>query len=213
MRSPPDDDRWAAYHAGQHGRPPRDLLLRALTLSGPGHGRTAIDLGCGAGIETRALLGAGWRVLAIDGDPGTETRLRRTIGGHSPRLTVSTIPYADLTALPAADLIYAGYSLPFQNRESFDRIWSLMRAADPRWLAVNIFGVHDSWAGDPEMTFLTGAEARSLTDGMSLAYWHEQDADGPAFSGPKHWHVFDLIATTDVDSRFGVNRTRRAHDP
>jgi hypothetical protein len=35
---------------------------------------------------------------------------------------------------------------------------------------------------------------------MSLAYWDEQDEDGTAFSGPKHWHVFDLIATTDVDS-------------
>jgi len=25
-------------------------------------------------------------------------------------------------------------------------------------------------------------------------------AGGRAFSGPKHWPVFDLIATTDVDS-------------
>jgi trans-aconitate methyltransferase len=190
---------WAAYHAQQHRRPPRDLLIRTLKLAGPGRGRTAIDLGCGAGIETRALLDAGWQVLAIDSEPSTEARLRRTIGGHSPRLTISTIPYAGLTALPTADLIYAGYSLPFQDRASFDRVWSLVRAAGPRWLAVNVFGVHDSWAADPEMVFLTRAEARSLTAGMRLVHWREEDEDGSAFSGPKHWHVFDLIATTDVD--------------
>jgi trans-aconitate methyltransferase len=201
-------DHWATYNAGQGGRPPRELLRRALALTGPGRGRMAIDLGCGAGIETRALLDAGWRVLAIDGEPGTPARLHRTIGGHSPRLTISTLPYADLTALPPAELIYAGYSLPHQNRASFDRLWSLVRRAHPRYLAVNLFGVHDSWASDPDMTFLTASETRALADGLTVVHWHEEDAVGPAFSGPKHWHVFDLIATTDVDgdepSRHGL---------
>jgi hypothetical protein len=190
---------WATFNSQQGGRPPRDLLLRALALAGPGRGRLAIDLGCGAGIETRALLDAGWRVLAIDGEPGTTTRLRRTIGGHSPRLTISTLTYAAMTALPPADLIYAGYSLPHQNPESFARIWSLVRSAAPRILAANLFGVRDSWAGDPNMTFLTVPEARALLEGMNIAYWYEEDEDGTAFDGPKHWHAIDLIATADVD--------------
>lgn len=189
-----DFQHWADFNARQGARPPRDLLVRALAFAGPGRGRTAIDLGCGAGIETRALLAAGWRVHAIDGEPGTSARLLRTIGGHSARLTISTLSYGDLTALPPADLIYAGYALPHQHPESFARVWSLVRAADPRWLAVNIFGVRDAWAGRADMTFLTASEARALTEGMNLAYWYEEDEFGPAFSGPKHWHVFDIIA-------------------
>jgi trans-aconitate methyltransferase len=136
----PDYTHWAAYNARQSGRPVRDLCRRAMALTGPGAGRTAIDLGCGAGVETRALLDAGWRVLAIDGEPGTEARLLRTIGGRHERLTVRVENFADLTALPPADLLYSGYALPYQSRASFDRLWPFVRAARPRVLAINVLG-------------------------------------------------------------------------
>jgi trans-aconitate methyltransferase len=195
-----DHAHWAAYNARQSGRPVRDLCRRAMELAGPGAGRTAIDLGCGAGIETRALLDAGWRVLAIDGEPGTEARLLRAIGGRHERLTVRTENFIDLTALPSADLIYSGYALPYQPRESFDRLWALVGAARPGVLAVNVLGDRDAWAGDETQTFLTAAEARDLAAGLRIAHWHEEDAVGPAFSGPKHWHVFDLIAVAPTVS-------------
>jgi trans-aconitate methyltransferase len=187
---------WAAYNARQPGRPVRDLCRRAMEVAGPGAGRLAIDLGCGAGVETRALLDAGWRVLAIDGEPGTGARLLRTIGGRHDRLTVRTGDFADLTELPPAELIYSGYSLPYQPRASFDRLWTLIRAARRGVLAVNILGDRDAWAGDESRTFLTAAEVRELAGGLRIEHWHEEDAVGPAFSGPKHWHVFDLIAAT-----------------
>jgi hypothetical protein len=60
--------------------------------------------------------------------------------------------------------------------------------------AVDVFGIHDSWSATPWMTFLTAAEARSLAGGLIVERWHEQDEINPAFSGPKHWHVFELIA-------------------
>ena len=191
---------WAAYNARQTGRPVRDLCRRAMELAGPGAGRTAIDLGCGAGVETRALLDAGWRVLAIDGEPGTEARLLRTIGGRHARLTVRTVNFADLNGLPPADLIYSGYALPYQTRESFDRVWALVRAAQTGVLAVNILGDHDAWAADDTRTFLTAGEARDLVTGLRIAHWHEEDAVGSAFSGPKHWHVFDLVAVAPTVS-------------
>lgn len=182
---------WAEYNARQGDRPIRDLCRRALTLTGPGAGRTAVDLGCGAGLETRALLAAGWAVLAIDSEAGTEARL----GAH-PALTVRTCAFADLAELPAADLIHAGYALPFQTRASFDRLWTRLRSAlrPGGRLAVDLFGVRDSWAGDPAMTFLNADEVRALTAGLEIEHWHERDEPGPAFSGPKHWHVFELIA-------------------
>ena len=198
MNHQPDFAHWAAYNARQPGRPVRDLCRRAMALAGPGAGRTAIDLGCGAGVETRALLDDGWRVLAIDGEPGTEARLLRTIGGRHDRVTVRVENFADLTTMPPADLVYSGYALPYQPRAAFDRLWTLVRAAQPEVLAVNVLGDRDAWAGDEARTFLTAAEARDLANGLRIAHWHEEDAVGPAFSGPKHWHVFDLIAVAPI---------------
>jgi predicted RNA methylase len=77
---------WDEYNGIQGSRAVRPLLQTALEHACTG--RTAIDLGCGAGVETRALLNAGWRVHAIDGAPGTEAVLRRTVGGIHQRLTV-----------------------------------------------------------------------------------------------------------------------------
>lgn len=189
-------EHWARYNAGQTTRPVRELCGRAMSLAGPGRGRVAIDLGCGGGRETAALLDAGWRVLAIDNEPGTEARLLRTIGGRHPALTVRTCGFQELSELPDADLIHAGYSLPYQRRDSFDRLWTTLRSAlrPGGRLAVHIFGEHDSWADDPAMTFLGSSEARSLVDGLEIEHWHEEDEFGPAYSGPKHWHVFHIIA-------------------
>ncbi|BCJ44176.1 methyltransferase [Actinoplanes ianthinogenes] len=183
---------WARYNAGQGDREPRETLRRALDLAGRETGRTAVDLGCGAGRETRALLDGGWRVHAYDSEP---TMLSATDRTH-PALTAHLLGFEQITELPPADLVYAGYALPYQSRASFDRLWTLIRAAlRPGGLvAVDLFGVHDAWAGTPGMTFLTAAEATALATGLTVEHWHEEDEVGPAFGGPKHWHVFELIA-------------------
>jgi hypothetical protein len=63
---------------------------------------------------------------------------------------------------------------------------------------VNIFGVRDTWATEPSMTFVDRDEVGRLIDGLELVDLREEDADGPAFSGPKHWHPFDVIARRPV---------------
>jgi len=188
-----DDAHWVRYNARQGGRPVRPLCRDAMRLLTSG---TAIDVGCGAGRETRALLEAGWRVHAVDGSPDTREVVPRTIGGVHNRLTLEVSPYSALGALPPADLIYAGYSLPYQPPESFRRVWKLLRAAlrPGGVLAVNLFGERDSWAGEQGMTFLTDAATRALLDGLEIISWEQEDAPGPAFSGTKHWHIHDVLA-------------------
>jgi hypothetical protein len=44
---------WAEYNDSQRGREVRPLCSELIALAGDGAGRDAIDLGCGAGIETR----------------------------------------------------------------------------------------------------------------------------------------------------------------
>jgi trans-aconitate methyltransferase len=189
-----DGAHWAAYNDDQGGRPARPLLADALALAGAGVGRRALDLGCGAGIETAALLRAGWAAYAIDAAPGTCQRLHRIAAGGP--LTVQVADLARLDRLPSAALVYAGYALPYLAPAAFHRLWRLIRGClqPGGWLVVNLFGDRDEWAGTPGETFLSEPAARALLAGLDVHRFAVEDAVGPARGGPKHWHVFDIIA-------------------
>ncbi|PVZ53661.1 hypothetical protein C9424_17135 [Arthrobacter sp. H-02-3] len=79
MDNPADSKVWTEYTAAQATRGVRPLCLEAMGLAGPGNGRRAIDLGCGAGKETLALLDGGRQVLAVDSLPDTRERLLATV--------------------------------------------------------------------------------------------------------------------------------------
>jgi hypothetical protein len=59
---------------------------------------------------------------------------------------------------------------------------------------VNVFGTRDTWAGDPFMTFVERDAVERMAAGLEVLALDEEDADGASFVGPKHWHVFDLVA-------------------
>ena len=67
------------------------------------------------------------------------------------------------------------------------------RVANGRF-AGNFFGTYDSWAVNEHMTFHLKAEVQALFSNFSLEHFHEQDAPGRSASGPKHWHIFTVIA-------------------
>jgi hypothetical protein len=48
------------------------------------------------------------------------------------------------------------------------------------------------------MTFHTREQLEGLFTGFDVHVFREQDEDGPAVSGPKHWHMFHVIATKRV---------------
>ncbi len=202
------DTDWAAYYALVSGREPRELVLRAAAWVGaPGH---AVDLGCGDGTETAWLLGQGWSVTAVDRTqeavPLVWDKVSATPGGDESAQTVlgdrlETV-VAELTEyrLPEADLVLASVSLPFLSPEAFEPVWTRARAAlrPGGVLAVNLFGVRDSWAqpdtGPAGMTFHTRAEVEELVADLETLELDEQEYDGPSGLGPKHWHRFDVIA-------------------
>ena len=53
---------WTEYYDEHEGREPREMLLEVLDAFGAGEERSAVDLGCGSGIDTLAMLRRGWRV-------------------------------------------------------------------------------------------------------------------------------------------------------
>lgn len=191
---------WEAFYRALEGRPLRELFVDAtpfLPIAGPGdRSLVAVDLGCGDGTETLELLRRGWTVLAVDQSPGGIARLRRSVPRPDlGRLTTSIAPYGEVE-LPPADLVYAGLSLPFCDPNQFDDVWARITSAlRPGGLFVgHLFGPHDTWAGTPDMTFHTRAEVEALLAELEVLALREVDEDGEALSGPKHWHVFHVIA-------------------
>ena len=190
---------WDEYYRKVEGRAPRQLLLDALKPfldAPPQPGRHAIDLGCGDGTETVALLELSWSVLAVDGEPAAIRRLMQRVPPESrARLQTQVAKFEDVVLTPA-DLVHASLSLPFCAPKHFLRLWNkIVSAIKPGGrFAGQFFGVRDSWAVGRNMNFQTEEQVRGLLQSFEIESLHELDEDGQATSGPKHWHVFTIIA-------------------
>ena len=160
----------------------------------------AVDLGCGQGRDTFAMLERGWRVLAIDAEAEAIERLRAR-AGDEPRLETQVASFAE-AEWPAADLVNAGFALPFAAPELFDDVWRRVVASvrPGGRFSGQLFGDRDEWAADPELTFHTREQALVLLEPFELERFDEEDADGKTALGePKHWHVFHVIARRRAD--------------
>jgi SAM-dependent methyltransferase len=191
----PGGSRWGGYHARGRVRGPRPLLLRACDFLGAGDGRMAVDLGCGSGADALALLERGWAVTAVDRDQAGLDLLRAGVPNASAgRVTIACAGFADV-ALPPADLVHAGFSLPFCAPGDFAGVWAGIRdAIRPGGVfAGQLFGPRDSWAGSPRMSFHHADQIGRLLVGTKILHLGESEWDGEAVSGPKHWHVFDVM--------------------
>jgi trans-aconitate methyltransferase len=156
----------------------------------------AVDLGCGEGTDALALLERGWSIVAIDVEPdGLAVLAARIPVKLAGQIQLICAAFAD-TSIPPAHLIHAGFSLPFCAPHQFPALWTrISHGLLPGGIfAGQLFGNRDSWADDPDMTFHNREEVTALLDDLEILTLHETERDGEAFSGPKHWHTFDIMA-------------------
>lgn len=195
----PRRDSWGDYYRATSGRPPRELLRQTLLRfqKSDGSPRYAIDLGCGAGIETMALLEQGWHVLAIDQQSeATAGVSARGALDHAGRLMTQTASFENVE-LPPADLIWAGLSLPFCPPEHFPRLWKKITSSlrpDGRF-AGDFFGVRHAWAGEESMTFHTEEQVRALCAPLRIEYFIAEEGERmTALQGMAAWHAYSVVA-------------------
>ena len=152
---------WTDYYEAYDGRPPREMLLRVLDrFERPGE---AVDLGCGAGIETAAMLDQGWRVVATDEQAEAIDRLRRRIpAGSEDRLRTEVTPM-EAFEVPESDLVWASFSLFFCDPDRFADVWGrLLAALRPGGrFAGQLLGDRDAWAGDEGISWFDRRRRRS----------------------------------------------------
>jgi len=183
------------YYKKMDGRRPRQLLLDALEKFPAGESFHAIDLGCGDGTETATLLSRGWNVLAIDAEQAGIRRLLEKVPIESRSRLQARVAVFEEVILPPTDLVHASDSLPFCHPSHFPALWEKIKNAirPGGRIAVNFFGVHDSWAHETDKTFHTEEQVRAMVADFEIEYFHEQDEDGEATIGLKHWHRFMVI--------------------
>ena len=190
-----DEPTWTEYYDEQGDREPRELLLEVLSAFGD-DGREAVDLGCGQGIETVAMLERGWRVFAVDAEPeGVRRLLARVPRRLAPRLRTEVAPM-EQTVLPPVDLVWASFSLFFCPPDRFGELWARVRdAVRPGGrFAGELLGDRDTWAARSEISAFDRADAERQFDGFEVERFEEEEEDGEACSGPKHWHLFHVVA-------------------
>ena len=157
----------------------------------------AVDLGCGAGRDTRELLRAGWRVLAIDREPPAIEALRAATSDEL-RANLQT-RVADLVdvEVPRCDLVNASLSLPFLAPDAFWATWGRVLDAIPVGgrVAAMLFGDRDASADDPEMTCPSPSLIRSTLEAFEIEHWVDEEEDTQTALGePHHFHRIELVA-------------------
>lgn len=187
---------WSHFYEKQGGRGVRPTFESALA-AWDGPAGTAVDLGCGDGVETRDLAERGWQVLAVDSDPAVDERVRAGLDQEaSARVSTRCATFETLGELPRAELVYAGFALPFCDPTQFPYLWADIRdAIEPGGVfAGELFGPHDEWFGRPGMNFHDRAGVEAMLTGLEVLRLVEDDRRGMSFEGPKHWHVFHIVA-------------------
>lgn len=158
----------------------------------------AIDLGCGNGVDTFAMLEKGFNVLAIDKDPNSFLHLQKGLNSNlMERLNFQNSSFENLGELPSADLINASFSLPFCHPHQFEKLWSnIISSTNPEgFFCGHFFGPEDSWSSNNDMTFHNLKTVKMLFKGFELLYFEETAKNGKTLSGKeKFWHVFHVVA-------------------
>jgi tellurite methyltransferase len=181
------------YYAATAERPPRRTLLAALArFAAPGF---AVDLGCGSGRDTVALLQGGWSVLAIDAEPDALALLASRVPAEAPLATLCA--RIEDAAWPPADLVNASFILPLVPPDRFPALWQRVVASlrPGGRFAGQFYGERDGWAGEPGVTHHGRGEALALFAGFAIELFDEEESDAVTPGGKaKHWHVFHAVA-------------------
>ncbi len=180
------------YYEVSGSRKPSPLLIRALKLGGF---KTALDLGCGAGVDAKEMSRQGLSVTAIDINPEVK-RFFRDSKGIS--VQISSFQEFDFQKY---DFIFSKSALVFLPPYDFEKVIRKIKKSlnFNGVIAIRLWGNNDSASKRPErkgkMTFVSKEQLENMFRDFETIELTEEEKDGKTALGqPKHWHFFNLIA-------------------
>lgn len=190
---------WPDYYRVTADRPAWATTILAADAFGPvaDRARVAVDLGCGAGRDTRELLRRGWRVIAVDGQQAAIDTLRSLVPTEAADRLDGVVADVGSYTIPPCDLVVANLVLPFLGADAYAATWARIATALATGgrVAAMVFGDRDGWAGDADMTCASAEAVRRHLDGFDIEHWDEVEEDAPTALGElHHWHRIDLVA-------------------
>ncbi len=189
---------WNEYIEKTKNNPPRPWLIKALDFVVEKD--CALDLGCGALVDTKYLVQRGFKkVVALDKTNSAHTIFDNFSDEERNKIEY-TISSFEEYVFPRAkfDLINAQFSIPFIFPTSFEEVFRKIKySLKPNGILVGqFFGEKDSWKQTrPNLTFHTRKQVEDLLSDMQILEFKEEEYDAlPAVGEMKHWHVFNVIA-------------------
>lgn len=197
---------WVAYYDAVSDRPPRKTLLTALNnFDTDGSGvdfpkktlKKALDLGCGCGRDTVALLQRGWYVQAIDAEAEGLIRLLQRTDIDLTRLSIQVTPFEAFQFPENLDLINASFSLPFCHPQYFGQFWQkLLNSLRPGGrFCGHFFGNRDSWSTKSYLNCYTQQQIEEFLQPLAIELFEEEEHLGKTPLGEeRYWHIFHIVA-------------------
>ena len=158
-------------------------------------GKTAIELGTGAGNDAKYLLEKGFKVTCIDKEEKSKEITMSQITQNE-NLKFELQEFENLK-LDKADLIYSCFSLHFCNPEKFDCLMDEIteNVKSDGFFVGNFLGEEDGWYGNHSMTFLSKEKVLDYFKDFEIKYYAEKKyVKDTVMGGKKNWHVFEIIA-------------------
>ena len=157
----------------------------------------AMDLGCGAAVDTPYLIKKGWTVIAIDIEQKAESYLRKKVPGHlQSHLLFHCTTYEQFPFADKVHLVNASCALPYCSPIHFNRVMKQVTDAilPGGRFSGHFFGKRDAWAAIPEITFHTKEEVLRFFAGFEIELFEEKEWEGKSGPHVKHWHTYKVVA-------------------
>lgn len=184
------------YYDNTEKSPANTNLIYCLNTLKPTPGK-AIDIGCGAGRDTKYLLKNGWNVIAID-KADLRDRIAKYLTEDDKKRFQFSIQEFENLELEKADLIVANFSLSFCKKNKFNEMWDKIvdNINENGYFVGNFFGTNDEWKDQmANQTFFTKEQVTNLFKDFNIIKFDEIEKDSLTGEGKmKHWHYFSVIA-------------------
>ena len=188
------DKSWNQYYKNTKSLKPSKFLIEALETFKPATG-SALDIGCGAGRDTKFLLERSYEVEAVDKDPEVINHLK--LLPHQDKLKFTCSDFSEFK-FGQYEIVNAHYSLPFVSQANFNNVIDkVVLSVKPGGLFVGqLFGLDDEWnTVNTNKSFCTRKEVERIFKDFEKLQILEVNEKGLMANGnSKHWHVYHIVA-------------------